>query len=94
MASTSISSDISHVFSGRSQVLPAPGGDLIRDGASVLPTGRRWPMKREFQEEDLDVLDYINGLTPWCRRPPFGGPWLSDVMRCYPTCFHICHVCP
>ena len=36
----------------------------------------------------------INGLTPWCRRPPFGGPWLSDVMRCYPTCFHICHVCP
>ena len=35
---------------------------------------------------------FINGLTPWCRRPPFWGPWLSDVMRCYPTCFHICHV--
>ena len=59
MASTSISGDISHVFVGTIQVLPAPGGDLIRDGASVLPTGRRWPMKREFQGEDLDVLDYL-----------------------------------
>ena len=44
MASTSISSDISYVFLGeKNQVLPAPGGDLIRDGAAVLPTGRRWP---------------------------------------------------
>ena len=42
----------------------------------------------------LHIYIYINGLTPWCRRPPFGGPWLSDVMRCYPTCFQICHDCP
>ena len=50
--------------------------DLLFPGFSMRFSGN----VALFHDAYISIYIYINGLTPWCRRPAFRGPWLSDVM--------------